>query len=67
MISIIAKGLLIPFMGTALGVCCSVESFNSLRTGLFTLDTSTPDEAYFVHKHVKPRYDAGCYFMYQII
>lgn len=26
-----------------------------------------PKEESFVHKHVKPRYDKGCYFMYQII
>lgn len=27
----------------------------------------SPDEEDFVHKHVKPKYDTGCYFMYQII
>ena len=27
----------------------------------------TPEEEDFVHKHVKPRYDSGCFFMYQII
>ena len=32
--------------------------------GFSRLDPEMED---FVHKHVKPRYDAGCYFMYQII
>lgn len=27
----------------------------------------SPEEEEFVHKHVKPHYDKGCYFMYQIL
>ena len=27
----------------------------------------SPEEEDFVHQHVKPSYDEGCYFMYQII
>ena len=26
-----------------------------------------PDEEKFVHQHVKPKYDDGCIFMYQLI
>lgn len=42
-------------------------AYFSLRTGLITIQVQDDNQEKFVQRHVKPKYDEGCIFMYQVI